>query len=54
MAVRFIALVFVSFVSLAVIPARQFARELRHLVAELRGILIFAAFIVLFGHCKPS
>jgi hypothetical protein len=54
MTVCFIALVFVVFVPLAVVPARQFTGKLGHLVTELWGVLIFTAFIELFRHCKPS
>jgi hypothetical protein len=54
MSVCFVTLVFIAFVSLAVVPARQFAGKLSHLVTELRGVLIFAPFIELFSHCNPS
>ena len=54
MSIRFIALVFVAFVSLAVVTARQFTGKLRHLVPKLRRILVSAALIELLRHCKPS
>jgi hypothetical protein len=54
MFVRLIALVFVKFIALAVVSASQLAGKLGHLVPQFRRILIFAAFIELFRHWKPS
>jgi hypothetical protein len=54
MPIGFVTLVFVAFISLAVVTARQFTGELGHLVPESWRILVFAALIVLFRHCKPS
>jgi hypothetical protein len=53
-AIGLIALVFIAFIPLAVVPAGQFTGKLGHLVTELRRILITAALIELFSHCKPS
>jgi len=52
--VGFITLIFVVFVSLAVVAACQFAGKLGHLVPELGRILVSAAFIELLRHYKPS
>jgi hypothetical protein len=49
-----IALVFITFIALAVVSACQLAGKLGHLVPQFRRILIFAAFIDLFRHYKPS